>query len=50
MLVKAGSKIGKRIDDRVDINIDAIEYRMLKKLVDGNMFELKMKDKKAKKE
>ena len=50
LLVKAGSKIGKRIDDRVDTNIDAIEYKILKKLVDGNMFELKMKEKKAKKE
>ena len=50
LLVKAGSKIGKRIDDRVDVNMDAIEYRILKKLVDGNMFELKMKEKKAKKE
>lgn len=45
LLVKAGSKIGKRVDDRVDTNIDAIEYRILKKLVDGNMFELRMKNK-----
>ena len=50
LLVKFGDRIRKTIWDEVDSDIDNIEYRMLKKLVDGNMFELKMKDKKAKKE
>lgn len=50
LLVKFGDRIRKTIWDEVDSNIDNIEYRMLKKLVDGNMFELKMKEKKAKKE
>lgn len=45
LVVKFGSKIRKTIDDRVDTNIDSIEYKILKKLVDGNMFELKMKNK-----
>ena len=50
LLVKFGDRIRKTIWDEVDSDIDNIEYRMLKKLVDGNMFELKMKEKKAKKE
>lgn len=45
LLVKFGNEIRKTIDDRVDTNIDLIEYKILKKLVDGNMFELKMKTK-----
>ena len=45
LLVKFGDEIRKTIDDRVDTNIGSIEYKILKKLVDGNMFELKMKNK-----
>lgn len=45
LVVKFGNGIRKTIDDRVDTNIDSIEYKILKKLVDGNMFELKMKNK-----
>ena len=50
LLVKFGDRVRKTVWDEVDSNMDDIEYRILKKLVDGNMFELKMKDKKAKKE
>ena len=50
LLVKFGNQIRKTVWDEVDSEVDDIEYRMLKKLVDGNMFELKMKDNKAKKE
>ena len=50
LLVKFGDRVRKTVWDEVDNNMDDIEYRILKKLVDGNMFELKMKDKKAKKE
>lgn len=48
LIVKFGNEIRKRIDDRVDADIDEIEYKILKKLVDGNMFELKMKNKDGK--
>lgn len=44
LIVKFGNRIGARIDKQVDANIDEIEYRILKKLVDGNMFELNMKN------
>lgn len=50
LLVKFGDRVRKTVWDEVDSKIDDIEYKMLKKLVDCNMFELKMKEKKAKKE
>lgn len=45
LIVKFGDKIGARIDHDIDCHIDELEYRMLKKLLDGEHLELKMREK-----
>ena len=45
LVIKFGHKIRERVDEQIDKKMDEVEYRILKKLVDGDMFELKMKDK-----
>lgn len=44
LLAKSGNRVRSIVDNQVDARIDEVEYRMLKKLVDGNIFELKMKE------
>ena len=49
LLVKFGAKVRKVATEEVDCRIEQIEYDMLKKLVDGEMFELKIREKGPKK-
>lgn len=43
LLQEYGSQISRHIDAEVEARINDIEYRILKKLVDGDVFELKVK-------
>lgn len=45
LLVKYGGQMYKHINEEVEARMDDIEYRILKKLVDGKYFELKMREK-----
>ena len=49
LLMKYGSEVRKQVHKQIDEDIDNIEYRILQKLVDGELFELKMKEKKDEK-
>lgn len=49
LLIKYGAEVRKQVHEQIDEDIDNIEYRILQKLVDGELFELKMKEKKGEK-
>lgn len=49
LVKKFGGNIAIRIDRDIDYRIDELEYRMLKKLLDGKHLELKMREKGGKK-
>ena len=45
LVKKFGGNIAARIDRDIDARIDELEYRMLKKLLDSEYLELKMREK-----
>lgn len=49
LLMKYGAEVRKQVHKQIDEDIDNIEYRILQKLVDGELLELKMKEKKGEK-
>ena len=49
LLMKYGFEVRKQVREQIDEDIDNIEYRIIQKLVDGELLELKMKEKKGEK-
>ena len=47
LLVEFGARVRELVEEQVDCSMDEIEYRILKKLVHGDIFELKMRDKRS---